>query len=273
MPDLAATMRSSPAPFDALAEAYDAQFTETLIGRAQRATVLGEFKGAFLPGTRVLEINCGTGVDAVYLGHQGVQVLACDASPAMIRVARRRLDTAALRATVEFRCLATENLGKLIGEAPFDGVLSNFAGLNCVEDLHGVARDLARLLRPGARALLCLFGRFCAWEVLWYLGRGQAGQAFRRFQSGAQIARLGKEASVEVRYPSARRVRQIFAPQFRLRGWKGVGVAVPPTYAEGLARRFPRLLGGLELADKKLLARLPGARALGDHVLLEFERV
>ena len=41
---------------------------------------------AFRPGDRVLEIGCGTGVDACFLAERGVKVLACDSSPQMIAV-------------------------------------------------------------------------------------------------------------------------------------------------------------------------------------------
>ena len=83
------------APFDAVADEYDARFTNSLIGRAQRESVWREMDRLFRPGQRVLEINCGTGVDALHLAARGIQVVACDASPEMIAVARRRLDASA----------------------------------------------------------------------------------------------------------------------------------------------------------------------------------
>src|SRR5439155_21111480 len=147
---------------------YDETFTRSLTGRAQRCAVWRELVRAFRPGQKVLEINCGTGVDAVHLAGRGVRVLACDSSPRMIEVARRRLASpgSALRAPVEFEVLATEEIRTLEapGQPQFDGVLSNFAGLNCVEDLSQAACDLARLLRPGSPAVLCFFGPVRAWE-------------------------------------------------------------------------------------------------------------
>src|SRR5713101_6806235 len=101
------------APFDAVAEAYDDAFTNSRVGRAQRDAVWEELDRVFQPGQRVLEINCGTGVDAVHLASRGVEVLACDAAPRMIEVARRRLLRANLGVGVEFRTLATEEIGKL----------------------------------------------------------------------------------------------------------------------------------------------------------------
>lgn len=268
----ALTTPIASAPFDALAESYDEVFTNSLIGRAQRAAVRQEVDRTFSPGQRILEINCGTGVDAVYLAGRGVEVLAADQAPRMIAVASRRSHTAQLRASLEFRVLPTEEIGKLEEEGPFDGAFSNFGGLNCVQDLPAVARDLARLLRPGAKALLCFAGRFVAWEVVWYLGQAKPREAFRRLRSDGVLARLADGVEVHCWYSSVRSLARQFAPHFFLDKWKGVGIAVPPTYLEPLARRFPKALNALVKADR-WLSVCPVVRGLADHVVLTFERV
>jgi SAM-dependent methyltransferase len=266
------------APFDALADTYDQTFACSRIGRAQREAVTWEMDRVFRPGQRILEINCGTGVDAVHLASHGVAVLACDIAPRMIGAARQRANKAQLesrlRAPIEFRVLATERIGLLRDAsfaAQFDGVLSNFAGLNCVAELSAVVRDLAILLKPGARAVLCLFGRLCAWEVLWYLGHGNAGKAFRRFRPGSSLVQLADGAAVPVRYFSVRELCHRFSPYFRLENWKGVGVAVPPSYMEPWAQRFPEVLNLAAYIDH-WLGRCPLMRAMSDHVLMTFER-
>jgi ubiquinone/menaquinone biosynthesis C-methylase UbiE len=273
-------LETSPhdAAFDALADTYDRTFTFSQIGRAQREAVTREMDRVFQPGQRVLEINCGTGVDALHLATRGVAVLACDVAPRMIEVARQRADKTRLegrlRAPVEFRVLAAERMGSLRDVSfttQFDGALSNFAGLNCVAELSAVARDLAMLLKPGARAVLCLFGRLCAWEVVWYLGHGNPVKAFRRLRSGDSLVKLANGAAVSVRYFSVRELCHRFSPHFRLESWKGVGVAVPPSYMEPWAQRFPRALNLAAYIDQ-WLGRWPPTRAMSDHVLVTFER-
>lgn len=257
-----------------MAETYDDTFTASRIGFAQRAAVTRELDVAFAPGQRILEINCGTGVDAVYLARRGLRILACDSSPRMIAIARRRVARLGLEDHVEFRLLATEELGAIVRDqepARYDGALSNFAGLNCVENLAAVASNLARLLKPGAQAVFCLFGRFCVWEILWYLGQGKAAKAFRRLHPVGDLARLAEGVTVRVRYPSVPGISRALAPYFRLRRRKGVGVIVPPSYLESWAQRFPRTLAVLAEADRKL-ERWPPFRNLADHALLTFER-
>ena len=261
------TLRAEP--FDAIAESYDDHFTRSLIGKAQRQAVWEEMDCHFRPGQRILEINCGTGVDAEHLASRGVRVVACDSSPGMIAVARRNM--AAWSHLIDLHVLPTERIGQLAGEPPFDGVLSNFAGLNCVEDLASVARDLARLVRRGGKAVLCVFGRRCLWEILWFIIQARTKRAFRRVSDQGVTASLAPGHSVVVRYPSLRFLRQQFAPHFRLRNWKGVGIAVPPSYLEHLALRHSRLLRGAERLDR-LLGRYYGFRALADHVVLVLER-
>jgi hypothetical protein len=73
---------------------------------------------------------------------------------------------------------------------------------------------------------------------------------------------------------TTRQVRVIaraFAPEFRLLGWKGIGVAMPPAYFESWAQSFPGVFDWLVRADGSL-GRFPLLRGMARHVLLQFER-
>src|SRR5580704_5997974 len=87
--------------FDSIAECYDDIFTQTLVGRAQRNAVWDLLTQVFSPADRVLELNCGTGEDGLFLARRGTSVIACDASPAMIAVARRRRSREASQARIQ----------------------------------------------------------------------------------------------------------------------------------------------------------------------------
>src|SRR6202166_4620294 len=115
--------------FDGVADSYDEVFTYSTIGRAQRRTVWDKLLGAFLPGSRILELNCGTGEDARYLVERGRSVVACDASRSMIQVAQR-VSPWRNNANLQFLQLANEDLGLLARDKLFDGAFSNFSGLN-----------------------------------------------------------------------------------------------------------------------------------------------
>jgi SAM-dependent methyltransferase len=259
------------APFDAIADRYDETFTTATIGRAQRASVWRELGKAFRSGDRVLEIGCGTGVDACFLAERGVKVLACDSSAQMIAVTTRRVKETGKGRSVHPHLLAAEDIASLRNGDFFDGAFSNFGALNCVQDLRQLAKDLAILLRPGATALLCLMGRYCLWEITLYLAQGKPSKALRRFHRQGVTARLGEGASVRVFYASVRLLTQTFAPEFQLKSVKGIGVFVPPSYLETWANRFPFLFD-LSVRADSLLGHCPGIRTLADHILLEFRR-
>ena len=259
------------APFDAIAERYDETFTKSKVGRAQRASVWKELERAFRPGDRVLEIGCGTGVDACFLGEHGVTVVASDSSPQMIAVATRRVREDGKDRSVFPLLLAAEDIASLRNKECFDGAFSNFGALNCVADLEQFAKDLAFLLKPGATALLCWMGSRCLWEIAWYLARRKPGKAFRRFRRAGVTARLAEDATVRVHYPSVRQLARAFAPQFRLVSIQGIGVSVPPSYLETWVNRFPRLFD-LSVRADSLLGACPGVRGFADHILLEFRR-
>ena len=259
------------AAFDQVAQRYDDQWTDTLAGTLQRRQVWRYVDPLFQTGDRVLDLGCGTGVDAVHLASRGIEVHAMDASGAMVAAARARIHDSGVGGRVTTQVVAIENLGDIGERDVFDGVLSNFGALNCVADLRLVAEELARLVRPGGNVALCVLGRFCLWETLWYLAAADLGKAFRRWGDGAE-ATLGSGSSFPVYYPSVREIRKALAPRFRLKSVRGIGVCVPPSYAEGMVRSFPRVTKALAGLDQHVGSWV-GLRGLADHRLLVFERL
>src|SRR5437867_108213 len=118
----------------------------------------------------------------------------------MIELACERVNRAKLGGAIDFRALATEDIGALGAEGPFDGALSNFSGLNCVEEASAVARNLWHLLRPGAPVMLCIIGRFVPWEIVWFLAHGEGRKAVRRFHR--RTVRHLEAGALVVQYPS-----------------------------------------------------------------------
>ncbi len=263
----ARSLSAAAAAFDAVAERFDERFTPWLSVAAQRRAVRAELERAFPPGARLIEIGGGAGGDALWLAERGRQVLLTDPSPSMVRMASAKL---AGRPGAQVEICAAEDLGDLADRiaAPFDGAFSNFAGLNCVGDLGPFAHGLAGLLRPGAPALLVIFGRVCPGEWLVEVLRGRPRNAFRRMAEGEQPARLGGR-EFAVSYHRRRDLERAMAPWFRPTGRRGVGVVVPPSAAEPWISRRPRLLGTLEALDRRLAGPLA---VLGDHILYRFER-
>ncbi|GBD31186.1 MAG: methyltransferase [Gemmatimonadales bacterium] len=259
-------------PFDGIAAVYDETFTNTTLGRIYRRAVWRRLDALFYRGSRILELNCGTGEDALYLASKGVCVIATDASEAMLEQAagkarERRLNGAVRTAYLNLADFSSRRALDLLESynPPFDGALSNFGGLNCVADLGAVAEGLASVLRTRAPVVLCLMGRLVPWEWIWYCTR--PSKAFRRVKTTGAVWR-----GIPIYYPTIGAVKKAFSPYFRPTRVAGIGFLLPPPYAEGVARRAPRLLRALDRLERRIEA-VPPFAWLADHYLLELEKL
>jgi ubiquinone/menaquinone biosynthesis C-methylase UbiE len=240
--------------FDGIAPDYDALWTTTPVGMSQRAAVWDRIDRLFQPGQFILDVGCGTGVDAFHLQSRGVTVYGVDSSAGMIYMARLR-GISAGRFSIEELDLMP---------ARFHGVLSNFGALNCVSSLDLVANRLARHVRSGGHVALCFIGPFCAWESCYYFLQGQFRRAFRRLHGRVRCS-LG----IDIFYFSRRTILAAFHRQFRLLGTFGIGLFVPPSYIKGLSDKTVTRLAALD----KCCAHWPLLRGLSDHRLYVFERI
>ena len=241
--------------FDRLAKQYDALWTSSVIGKAQRDAVWRWISPLFEPGDSILDLGCGTGEDARRLMKAGMDVCGIDASAEMVRIARER--------GVNARQLPLENLHSL--EGCYDGAVSNFGVFNCVDSLSPVGTELGRLIRGGGCLAICIIGSFCLWETCYFLYRAQFRKAFRRWQPGGSSTSMG----ISIRYPSVSKICSTLQPHFRLMRWCGIGLFVPPSYVTGVSQAS---ISRAAAADS-CVAHWPLLRALSDHRLLLFTRV
>jgi 2-polyprenyl-3-methyl-5-hydroxy-6-metoxy-1,4-benzoquinol methylase len=106
------------APYDDLAAVYDWLVPEALLTPQGSAAAFAAVTGALAPGARVLDCACGTGTLAVGLALAGFEVVATDASGAMVARTRR------LAAEHGVRLLTATRTWEQGGwEGPFDAVL------------------------------------------------------------------------------------------------------------------------------------------------------
>jgi len=264
------SLRPAALAFDAIAPSFDERFGPWRSVDAQRRAVRGALLRVFPGGGHILEVGGGTGEDASFLAQRGFELLLTDPSPAMVARANTKLEPLGGRAEVaageDLEDFAARYLST--GGTMFDGAFSNFAPLNCVVDLEPVARGLATLLKPGAKAMLVLFGTFCPGEMVVETLRGRPHLALRRCKRGSVPARLAKR-DFQVVYHRRRAIQRAFAPWFELEMRLGIGVTVPPSAAEPWISQQPRLLAAMEEADRRLARPLA---MFGDHVLYQFRR-
>ena len=122
---------------------------------------------ALAPGERVLDVACGSGQvtlqAAEAVGAQAV-VLGTDLSQRMVDSARQRAAQRSIP-NVAFARMGAERLA--LPDAEFDVVLCSL-GLMFVPDPARAVREMRRVLRPGGRLVLSVWGQRsrCGWAAL-----------------------------------------------------------------------------------------------------------
>ena len=84
-------------------------------------------------GGSILELNAGTGVDAIFLADEGYKVYATDISDLMINEIQAKVKKQKAKISIKAVALSFEEISN-IEEDNFDAVVSNFGGLNCIND-------------------------------------------------------------------------------------------------------------------------------------------
>jgi len=155
------SLRSFGQVFDNCATAYDEvrrSYPDVLVDAAIE-------RGGLVPGSRVLEVGCGTGKLTELLAAHGLVVDAVDPGPNMVEVARKRVGDTDL---VRFHIGRFEELP--LDDGAFDAVFSATA-FHWIEPDIGW-RKVARHLKPGA--LLALLTHIGIRDT----GRDEAEEAF-----------------------------------------------------------------------------------------------
>jgi SAM-dependent methyltransferase len=274
--DMSKIRRRSFTAFDRAAVAYDTDAANNLMMRWLRRESLRHLTRAFRADDTVLEIGCGTGVEAIALARRGVRVVATDASAVMVAVVEERLArNPGLSEMVTARVLPAEKLGDLLasyGPASFDGAYSSLGPLNCVEDVGAVAASLAQLVRPGGKLVVSLLNKYCLWETAWYLAARKPSLAFRRWRGYARGTAVPGGPPMDVFYwPVAHIERTFRQAGFGVTARRSLPWALPPTYAAHVLKGRPRLFSALRRIERGT-ARMWPFYTLGDHVHLVFTK-
>lgn len=231
-----------------------------------RERVRKEVLSYIKPASRMLELNCGTGIDSVFFAKQGHTVLATDNAPGMLQQLNSKIERQGLHNISTQRCSFNE-LENLHGNK-FDYVFSNFGGLNCTDKLDKVLRDIDVMLNPGGYFSLVIMPKVCPWEMLMFF-KGYFKTAFRRFKKN------GSKAHLEGMYFQC----YYYAPSYitsRMKGYrlcatKGLSITVPPPYIEGFKEKNPGMFSWLEGIENRIWDKAPFNR-WADHYIITMQK-
>ena len=264
LPELDETRRA----FDSVAADYDGPRGNNELIQDMRAEMWRWLDATFVPGSHLMDIGCGTGLDALRMARCGYHITATDWSPEMVRRTEER--TKREGGMVRTMTMGAHELHRLNGEAMYDGAYSNLGPLNCVPDLTAFSREIARLLKPGGALVFTVIGRVCPWEFIHHARRGRWARARIRQSSGFVPVGMNGQ-TIWARYYSPGDFYRHFQQEFALSCCRGICVLVPPPYLSGFRDRNPRLYRWLWRLDRRVSA-WPGLRAMGDHFLMVMKK-
>jgi ubiquinone/menaquinone biosynthesis C-methylase UbiE len=256
--------------FDRQSGLFDELFSGNPIIQYKRQRVRTHVNSIIQPSSNILELNSGTGDDAIYFASLGHILTTTDISSGMQKIRMQKILASGLESKItDERCSFT-SLDELKHRGPYDHIFSNFGGLNCTKDLTKVLDSFYGLLKPKGAVTLVIMPRFTIWELGLIL-KGKWKTALRRF-SGKQ----GSPARIEGEYftcwyynPSLiiRRLRK----KFQLIGLESVCLLVPPSYMEYFPAKYPRLYSTLIKFEKALSRSWPWNR-MGDYFIISLRK-
>lgn len=136
------------AMFDGVAKRYDVTNDVLALGQTRRwrSAVLAAVDPR--PGQRILDLAAGTGTSSVPFAEAGAFVVPTDFSLGMLQVGKER------QPNLPF--VAGDALALPFADDAFDAATISF-GLRNLADRHAGLRELARVVRPGGRLVVCEF--------------------------------------------------------------------------------------------------------------------
>ena len=258
------------AAFNKQAGIFDDQYSSNSIIQYKRERVRNHVQQYLLPHSNILELNAGTGEDAIYFARRGHRVHATDIAKGMQDILQQKTAQFDLKNKISNELCSFTSLENLQNKGPYDLIFSNFAGLNCTGELDKVLYSFADLLNPNGIVTLVILPSFCLWETL-LIFKGNFKTAFRRF-----FSKKGVHAHIEGEYfrcwyynPSY--IIHRLKGSFDLLGYEGLCTIVPPSYIEHFAEKYPRVYQQLKIKENRLKSKWPW-KMIGDYYIISLRK-
>ena len=255
--------------FSGQSRVFDKIYARNTIVSYKRDRVRTHVLNYLVPGSSILELNSGTGDDAIFFAKKGHRIHATDISAGMQAELMHKVKKAGLQDNVSNELCSFTKLHQLKNNGPYNHIFSNFAGLNCTDELYKVLTSFDGLLRPGGMVTLVVLPKFCLWETL-LLFKGLFKTAFRRFSSDGTDAHV-EGVHFKCWYYNPSYIISRLNARFDLVSLEGLCTIVPPSYIEGFAEKYPKVYGFLKRNEDRIKSRWPW-KMIGDYYILSMRK-
>jgi cyclopropane fatty-acyl-phospholipid synthase-like methyltransferase len=219
------------ADFDIASHQYDDIFTYSNIGKAQRKLVFKYINPIIQQEKKlsILELNCGTGADAIEFAKLGHDVIATDISEGMIEVANAKPHPK----NVTFKVQDINTITEATFSQKFDFIFSDFGGINCLspKQLETFFETATNLLEPNGKLAIVLMPKNCIWERLYFTLKGDKTKANRRNTTESIVANVDG-VGVDTWYYNPKEISAVADTFFETKKVKPIGITIPPSYLE-----------------------------------------
>ena len=191
--------------FSKIYEHYESLSQTSLIDKTMRHQLYQHIERFITPKSSILELNSGSGIDAVYFTKKGHFVTATDIADGAETYIKTKIKKLQLKNLNYIRSSFTDL--KEFEQTNFDYVFSNFGGLNCTNELAEVAGSLNAILKENNLVTFVIMGKYYPWDWV-YILKGKFKRAFIRFKKGGASANVEGE-TVKTYYHSPKQIKNI----------------------------------------------------------------
>lgn len=252
--------------FNRQSHVFDKLYGADTVIQYKRERVREHVEKFIKPKSNILELNAGTGEDAIYFARQGHYIHATDVSKNMQLELSKKISYWNLNDNVSTEVRSFTDLKNLNNKGPYDLIFSNFAGLNCTGDLKLVLGSFPPLLKSRGIVTLVVLPKFCLWETL-LLFRGKFRTAFRRFFSNNGTNSHVEGVFFKCWYYDPSYIISALKKNFDVINIEGLCTLVPPSYIQGFAENHPHAYLFLKKKEDHFKSKWPW-KFIGDYYII-----
>ncbi len=252
--------------FSSIYEEYETLSKENYCDIFRRNGIRKHVELFLNPKDAILEINAGSGIDAVYFAKKGYSVLATDLADNAGIYINNKIKEQKIQ-NLEFQKCSFSNL-KSIENRKFNHIFSNYGGLNCTENLEEIFNQFKDLLHPKGFVSLVIMPKFYPWEMATILKGNK--NAFRRFKKNNTLANVGNY-SIKTFYHTPKQVKMAMGENFTHIKTRNIGTFYPSLHYHSF-QKHQKTMHFLMRFDTWINNKLLIPKGIGDYFILTFQK-